>query len=40
MNITMTSKNKHILATLIRYGLMILLAIIFAFPIIFMMVSS
>jgi len=38
MNMTMTTKHK--LATFIRYGLMILLAIIFAFPIVFMMVSS
>jgi multiple sugar transport system permease protein len=36
----MTAKNKRLLATFTRYGLMILLAIIFAFPIVFMMVSS
>lgn len=40
MNITMTTQNKRLLANLLRYGLMILLAIIFAFPIVFMMVSS
>jgi multiple sugar transport system permease protein len=40
MNIAMTTKHKRTLASLIRYGLMILLAIVFAFPIVFMMVSS
>ncbi len=40
MNFTMTTKHKRTLASLIRYGLMILLAIVFAFPIVFMMVSS
>ena len=41
MNITMTTKQKRTLCFIsIRYGLMILLAIIFAFPIVFMMVSS
>jgi multiple sugar transport system permease protein len=40
MNIAMTAKHKRTLASLIRYGLMILLAIVFAFPIVFMMVSS
>lgn len=36
----MTAQNKRMLAAFIRYGLMILLAIIFAFPIVFMIVSS
>lgn len=36
----MTTKRKKRIASIIRYGLMILLAIIFAFPIVFMMVSS
>jgi multiple sugar transport system permease protein len=40
MNITMTTKRKKGIASIIRYGLMILLAIIFAFPIVFMIVSS
>jgi multiple sugar transport system permease protein len=40
MNITTTTKQKQNLTSYIRYGLMILLAIIFAFPIVFMMVSS
>jgi len=36
----MTTKQKRTLTTIIRYGLMILLAILFAFPIVFMIVSS
>lgn len=40
MNITMTTKQKRTLSSSIRYGFMILLAIIFVFPIVFMMVSS
>lgn len=40
MNITMTTKNQKRMVSTIRYGLMILLAIIFAFPILFMIVSS
>ena len=40
MNITMTNKRKKSIASILRYGLMILLAIIFAFPIVFMIVSS
>ena len=40
MNITMTTKNKRSLALFIRYGLMTLLALLFAFPIVFMIVSS
>ena len=40
MNITMTTKNQKRMASTSRYGLMILLAIIFAFPILFMIVSS
>ncbi len=40
MNITLTIKQKRALFISIRYGLMILLALIFAFPIVFMIVSS
>lgn len=40
MNITMTTKQKRTLSSFIRYGFMILLAMIFVFPIVFMMVSS
>jgi multiple sugar transport system permease protein len=40
MNITLSTKQKRALFISIRYGLMILLSIIFAFPIVFMMVSS
>lgn len=40
MNITMTTKQKRTLSSFLRYGFMILLAIIFVFPIVFMMVSS
>jgi multiple sugar transport system permease protein len=40
MSISLTPKNKNILVAVFRYGLMILLAIIFAFPIVFMMISS
>lgn len=40
MNITMTTKQKHIRGSLIRYGVMIFLTLIFVFPIVFMMVSS
>ena len=40
MKLTMTTKNKRTMTILLRYGIMILLAIIFAFPIVFMMVSS
>jgi multiple sugar transport system permease protein len=40
MKITLSTKQKRALLLSIRYGLMILLAIIFAFPIVFMMVSS
>lgn len=40
MNITLTTKQKRALSFSIRYGLMILLAIIFAFPVVFMIVSS
>jgi len=40
MNIVMTTKRKKGIAYTIRYGAMILLAIIFAFPIVFMIVSS
>ncbi len=40
MNITLTTKQKRALAFSIRYGLMILLTIIFAFPVVFMIVSS
>jgi multiple sugar transport system permease protein len=36
----MTTKNQKRMASTFRYGLMILLAIIFAFPILFMIVSS
>lgn len=36
----MTARNKHLLIAIARYGLMILLAIIFSFPIVFMIVSS
>lgn len=38
MNITITTRKK--ISSSVRYGLMIFLAIIFAFPIVFMMVSS
>lgn len=40
MNITMTTKQKRNLSSFVRYGFMILLAIIFVFPIVFMIVSS
>lgn len=40
MNIAMTTKHKRTFVSLTRYGVMILLAIVFAFPIVFMMVSS
>ena len=40
MNIAMTTKHKRTFVSLARYGVMILLAIVFAFPIVFMMVSS
>ena len=40
MNIAMTTKQNRTLVSLARYGVMILLAIVFAFPIVFMMVSS
>lgn len=40
MNITMTTKFKRRLTTSLRYGSMILLAMIFALPIVFMIVSS
>lgn len=40
MNITMTIKQKRTLSASVRYGFMIGLAIIFVFPIVFMMVSS
>jgi multiple sugar transport system permease protein len=40
MNITMTTKQKRTLSSSVRYGFMILLAIIFVFPIVFMIVSS
>jgi multiple sugar transport system permease protein len=40
MNTTLTLKQKRILGFSIRYGLMILLAIIFIFPVVFMIVSS
>ena len=40
MNITMTTKQKRTLSSFVRYGFMILLAIIFVFPIVFMIVSS
>ena len=40
MNITMTTKQKRNLSSSVRYGFMILLAIIFVFPIVFMIVSS
>jgi len=40
MNITMTRKFKRKIAISLRYGLMILLAMIFALPIIFMIFSS
>jgi len=36
----MSYKNRQKVATFFRYGLMILLAIVFAFPIVFMLVSS
>lgn len=36
----MTGKNRQLLVTVFRYGFMIVLAIIFAFPIVFMVVSS
>jgi multiple sugar transport system permease protein len=40
MNTHLTLKQKRILGLSIRYGLMILLAIIFVFPVVFMIVSS
>jgi multiple sugar transport system permease protein len=40
MNITMTTEQKRNLSSFVRYGFMILLAIIFVFPIVFMIVSS
>ncbi len=40
MKITLTTKQKRALVSSIRYGLMILLTIIFAFPVVFMIVSS
>ena len=40
MNIAMTTKHKRTFVSLARYGVMISLAIVFAFPIVFMMVSS
>jgi multiple sugar transport system permease protein len=40
MNISLTIKNKRRLAAFVRYGLMIILAMIFALPIVFMIVSS
>jgi multiple sugar transport system permease protein len=40
MSITLNTKQKRALFFSIRYGLMILLAIIFAFPVVFMIVSS
>jgi multiple sugar transport system permease protein len=40
MNIAMMTKHKRTLVSLIRIGFMIMLAIVFAFPIVFMMVSS
>jgi multiple sugar transport system permease protein len=40
MSITSKNKQKRALFFSIRYGLMILLAIIFAFPVVFMIVSS
>jgi multiple sugar transport system permease protein len=40
MTIAMTTKNKRFLAFSFRYVGMVLLAIIFAFPIVFMLVSS
>jgi len=40
MNIALPIKQKRALFFSLRYGLMIVLAIIFAFPIVFMMVSS
>jgi multiple sugar transport system permease protein len=40
MNLTLSIKQKRALFLAIRYGLMSLLAVIFAFPIVFMMVSS
>lgn len=40
MNKKITTKQKQNLISYLRFGLMILLAIIFAFPIVFMMVSS
>ncbi len=40
MSITLKTKQKRALFFSIRYGLMILLAIIFAFPVVFMIVSS
>lgn len=36
----MTSQNKRLLVTIFRYGFMTVLAIIFAFPIVFMLISS
>ncbi len=40
MNITMTNNRKKRIASIFRYGVMIFLALIFAFPIVFMIVSS
>jgi multiple sugar transport system permease protein len=40
MNTHLTLKQQRILGLSIRYGLMILLAIIFVFPVVFMIVSS
>jgi multiple sugar transport system permease protein len=40
MTLTMTTHNKRLLTFSLRYAVMILLAVIFAFPIVFMIVSS
>lgn len=40
MNFPMTNKKKQNFSNLLRYGFMILLAIIFSFPVVFMIVSS